>query len=1118
MRNPNLIDNYKLKLPLLKECFIKLANKCKVLEAFLTKGCGTRENKRRMMDCLKPIIRGLGGLVGGAQIGFNIDEDEYTKDVSAINKRANETCTMSFCADKVTAYPLTTDNEHFESDQEFYGKYHDINKKYSYFMDIIRNVKDISLSLAKDLDSISKEFISNEQFMTLSSQYLENNEEPLFTPISLLSAFTSNNNNMNVLHYADNSVESAAFKLQFGAKDILYSDNLKFMNDKYLSEVLRIFRENSKNSLVKIDSYPCVLKKYIKLFRFNFSLIDCSETSSIPNTTMRYKVESPEDYDPPEDDNVKGSKIFEGLISGGDSEPSSPYLLGGDSSNLRFMSEPSSPTLLGGGVSIKGDDKYILIYYLTNYYYLPQLQGYRDPAANIDDMKIVGIDADLLTSNKLKPLYDKDKLTISVNDVEKYKDIFLGDFSKYQNRLKKWYETFVVDGDNNNIKIPTPEILKALSKKINESYRGINKDTRNNSTFAAIYDNFYKKDEYARYKTFFGNVLEIIARSGVKLKDPADNCNPLPSHKDFANIFEKMSNDLTHYDENQKVNMTNAIKGIITDSTNTENKHKLLANYIYNKYKTKLYIRPDVREDSLGFKFEDPHTMVIDHPVSGNELKANMMDLNAVRGILASGPDGIGVTQLTNDGTATGSTNPDDVINYIAGLQKEEIVRYLDQIDYGNYCLFKNYLKHEIKVPIEIERNAEDTAYVKGLFGGVLSKDNTVLGGAWSKDDRGENARIIPNKSILYTDGSDISPVALKEIIESDNRNESIKIIIGDNISLSKLNKATGECNLGIFKGKLDDQKIINNLISLLIELNINPLNVHSLQKFIPFSNIYNYSYSFERFIYTMYNLKEVSTWNNVINHNPLSHHLHLCEETTLQNILNGDYKVLFLKMLVDPYFVITDNNYNENLQRQNAVIKAIFNILRGSRDTYLGMGIPKFLSDQVLSKSLLNSTYIRVSEDSTGFRESRPDYSVLGGATNRRDRIYGDDPDLIPVEDVEFSQEEFNNDNQLKMDVDPRYGIRYRNSTIPGEGFIGSVPIVQESYRRLDTQLMRNTIFISNVQRIMRYCLSLWLSKAYGAVAHGDNMALAAEVTERRYGNSMQTEYDERFKMPDWI
>ena len=74
------------------------------------------------------------------------------------------------------------------------------------------------------------------------------------------------------------------------------------------------------------------------------------------------------------------------------------------------------------------------------------------------------------------------------------------------------------------------------------------------------------------------------------------------------------------------------------------------------------------------------------------------------------------------------------------------------------------------------------------------------------------------------------------------------------------------------------------------------------------------------------------------------------------------------------------------------------------------------------------------------------------------------------------------------------------------------------EGYERFNTQLVRNIVFITNLQRLMRYCINMWLSKSMGVLSHGSNRAYAAEVTERRFGNSMPTEDDNEYVNSPWI
>jgi hypothetical protein len=90
-------------------------------------------------------------------------------------------------------------------------------------------------------------------------------------------------------------------------------------------------------------------------------------------------------------------------------------------------------------------------------------------------------------------------------------------------------------------------------------------------------------------------------------------------------------------------------------------------------------------------------------------------------------------------------------------------------------------------------------------------------------------------------------------------------------------------------------------------------------------------------------------------------------------------------------------------------------------------------------------------------------------------------------------------------------------DSTEPGDWVEKVNDFRCEGYERFNTQLVRNVFFITNLQRTMRYCINLWLTKAYGAVSR-DHRAIAAEVTERRFGDAMPTGEDNDYTTPNWI
>lgn len=126
----------------------------------------------------------------------------------------------------------------------------------------------------------------------------------------------------------------------------------------------------------------------------------------------------------------------------------------------------------------------------------------------------------------------------------------------------------------------------------------------------------------------------------------------------------------------------------------------------------------------------------------------------------------------------------------------------------------------------------------------------------------------------------------------------------------------------------------VNEITRNIVDLNVIPFNVNLLMRDIPLTNIYNYSLAFEKFIGMF-----IGTQNN------------------------SNTGKLFVKLMKEPYLDLgtydidgdkaanppTDINKNINL----LVLKDIF-----VGDDSLGMGRPKFLSDQLFNKVLTQSVY----------------------------------------------------------------------------------------------------------------------------------------------------------------
>ena len=129
------------------------------------------------------------------------------------------------------------------------------------------------------------------------------------------------------------------------------------------------------------------------------------------------------------------------------------------------------------------------------------------------------------------------------------------------------------------------------------------------------------------------------------------------------------------------------------------------------------------------------------------------------------------------------------------------------------------------------------------------------------------NNKLGGGSQAIYTNASGITMEFLLNIITGEDIKELEELMVDSLLTFS----GDDECgerkqnrvpSCGIVGDAANAQHKLS-LISFLIEKNLNPINVHAMQRFIPFANIYNYSYSLDRFIYTMYNIPR--NWSSLV-------------------------------------------------------------------------------------------------------------------------------------------------------------------------------------------------------------------------------------------------------------
>ena len=187
---------------------------------------------------------------------------------------------IALLAPEVDQLPTPYGVDGIMPDQTFYSDSMAAESRYAYLMELISNIEDVSIGIANKCDAMLKEFVVDEKYMIPGVDYLEMHKtkypHDTFRPLSLISAFTSLQPDLAPLHNIYSTRDSSEFKLQYGGKGILYSDNMKFLNEKYITPMLCAMNDAGANSVVKIDNsnYIHFIRNYLTLFRFNFSVLN----------------------------------------------------------------------------------------------------------------------------------------------------------------------------------------------------------------------------------------------------------------------------------------------------------------------------------------------------------------------------------------------------------------------------------------------------------------------------------------------------------------------------------------------------------------------------------------------------------------------------------------------------------------------------------------------------------------------------------------------------------------------------------------------------------------------------------------------------------------------------
>lgn len=302
---------------------------------------------------------------------------------------------------------------------------------------------------------------------------------------------------------------------------------------------------------------------------------------------------------------------------------------------------------------------------------------------------------------------------------------------------------------------------------------------------------------------------------------------------------------------------------------------------------------------------------------------------------------------------------------------------------------------------------------------------------------------------------------------------------------MNKMVAVAGGVSMVGRQGGREMERILN-----LVDMNIIPINVHALMRDVPLANLFNYEYTFEQMVAALYG-ESASAYTDGN------------AAATTANTLQT--RQMLLRLLVNPYLDIGNGNAAESEKLYGSDVLDlgsagyVHRIFRG--DNNLGVGRPKFLSDQLFNKALFGSTY-----------QARSDYDEAGpgvGAGIARGQA---NAFMVPAQNQAAPDDwRAQNDGALTRPLIMGYRaqrITYLKAPDAGAGpetavkevdvgsFANKARLEAIGRMRFDTRFVRNIFFISNVLRLVRLKLNRELSQSRNVLL-SSHSAVAPGLTE---------------------
>jgi hypothetical protein len=256
-------------------------------------------------------------------------------------------------------------------------------------------------------------------------------------------------------------------------------------------------------------------------------------------------------------------------------------------------------------------------------------------------------------------------------------------------------------------------------------------------------------------------------------------------------------------------------------------------------------------------------------------------------------------------------------------------------------------------------------------------------------------------------------------------------------------------------KGNANNISRNSSIIYNILDLNISPINIHAMRREIPLINLYNYAHTFDSFVTDI-------VQSSYIGQGGQDHTLGANDGLHTHDVLAGLCKNPYIRVPRDVWY--------------GKLVDVVSGV--GSLDLY---GYPKFISDQLWGKALLQNTVVG---------------DAAAGVVRRKDRRFVQAPPAAAAPAVPG--------NVLSMLYQDSKGSVTAATT---EGVAGAVAngrsyISELGRLRFDTKFARNLMFLANVQRIMLHKINTETVNIPYPVASGVSLT-NRKITDYRDGET---------------